>query len=157
MLLRRRIVSPCATAHAESAARTIGVSRVIGAAVVQRVVENFHCAGAGAAGVRDPRQINAGESAAAIFRIGHANVVDHVVISFHRALAGIDGGKVYSVAAIAMDQIVMNMEIELIVASLVTCCRSPAGIAATNGTAPRGTSNCHEYGSSPRQCGWSQC
>ena len=112
---------------------------MIGSAVVQRIVENFHRAGAGRAGVRDPRNINAGESAAAIFRIGHANVVDHVVIGLHRALAGIDGGKVDSVAAIAMDQIVMNMEIELIVACLVTARRSPAGTAATNGTARRGT------------------
>src|SRR5258708_4120880 len=92
---------------------------MVGAAVEKRVVEDFHSACAGTAGVRDPRNINTGECAAVILRVGHANVVDHVVIGLHRALAGVDRGKIYAVTAVAMHQIVMDMKVELTASRLV--------------------------------------
>src|SRR5579864_2465869 len=92
---------------------------MISATVVQSIVEDFHCACTGTAMIGDPRNINAGKRAAMIFRISHANVVDHVVIGLHGALAGIDGGKVNSVTAIAMNQVVMDVEIKLVAAGFV--------------------------------------
>src|SRR5579859_5443824 len=92
---------------------------MIRSTVVQSVVEDLHGALALAAVVRDPCNIDAGKRAALVFRIGHANVVDNIVIGLHRALAGINRGKINSVAAIAVNQIVMDVEIKLIAASFV--------------------------------------
>ena len=46
-------------------------------------------------------------------------MVNHVVIGFYRTFAGIHCGKVNSVTAIAINQIVVDMEIELVMARLV--------------------------------------
>ena len=49
-------------------------------------------------------------------------MIDHVVVSLDRPLGRIHGGKVDAVAVVAMDQIVMNVQVVLI---------KPSGIAGT--------------------------
>ena len=47
-------------------------------------------------------------------RVHAANVVNHVVVSLHRAFRRIDRSKVDSIAVVAMDQVVMHVEIVLV-------------------------------------------
>jgi len=54
-------------------------------------------------------------------------VVHDVVIGFNRAFGWVDGGKVDAVSVVAMDQIVMYVNVKLVKACGVT--RAASGIA----------------------------
>src|SRR5438270_8726690 len=113
--------------HSKSPARAAGVGGVVGRAIRERVIEDFHGACAGSAVIGDSRNVDAGEGRTQLQGIHTADVIDDVVVSLNGTFRRIDGRKVDAVAVVAMDQIVMHMEIELVESGGVATAAGGAG------------------------------
>ena len=139
MLLRRCMISVAGPPPTPNAPREpLALAELLAAQSESVLLNTSTDAGSGHAVVGDAGNVDAGERRAQLQGIHAANVVNHVVVSLHRAFRRIDSGEIDAVAVVAMDQVVMNVEIELIKAGGV--CRAAARTcrAATNETAARG-------------------
>src|SRR4029077_2805838 len=104
----------CSTGYTKRSTRSLRIRRVVGRAVRERVVEHIDGSTSGRAIIRNVREIDAGKACTELERVHAADVVDYVVVSLHRAFGRIDRGEIDSVTVVAVNQVVMHVQIKLI-------------------------------------------